>query len=63
MVTIAGLVGFFFSLFTAFFMEYLENSSQNPEHNERVNVLKRYSRFDREEYTGYVKHIMGKMKL
>lgn len=63
MVMIAGLVGFFFSLCAAFFMEYMEKSSLNPENGERVNALKRYSRFDREEYRGYVQRIKTKMKL
>lgn len=63
MITIAGIVGFFFSLFAAFFMEYIEKSSRNPENNERMNTLKRYFRFDRNEFSGYMKHIKTKMKL
>jgi hypothetical protein len=63
MVMIAGLVGFFFSLFAAFFMEYMEKSVQDPENSARVNTLKRYFRFDREEYGGYLKRIKTKMKL
>jgi len=42
MVMIAGVVGFFLSIFAAFFMEYMEKSSVNPENKERIDTLKRY---------------------
>jgi len=40
MVMIAGVVGFFFSIFAAFFMEYIDKSSLNPENKERMDALK-----------------------
>ncbi len=42
MVMIAGVVGFFLSIFAAFFLEYMEKSSLNPENRERFNTLKGY---------------------
>lgn len=43
--TAAG-VSFFFSIFLAFFMEYLERQkSMNPENRERIETLKRYLSF------------------
>ncbi len=62
MVIIAGLVGFFFSIFIAFFMEYMEKSSLDPENRERMNSLKEYFRFDRTRYGQYVKSIKGKIQ-
>lgn len=45
--TAAG-TSFFFSIFLAFFMEYLEKQeSTNPENRERINTLKRYLSFRR----------------
>jgi hypothetical protein len=40
MVLIAGVVGFFLSIFAAFFMEYIDKSSLNPENKERMDALK-----------------------
>jgi uncharacterized protein involved in exopolysaccharide biosynthesis len=42
MVMIAGVVGLFLSIFAAFFLEYMEKSSLNPENRERLNALKGY---------------------
>jgi uncharacterized protein involved in exopolysaccharide biosynthesis len=45
MVIIAMVTGFFLSVFTAFFMEYKERASNNPENRERIETLKRYANF------------------
>jgi len=45
MVMIATFVGFFLSVFAAFFMEYMENSSKDPENKGRLETLKRYLSF------------------
>jgi len=42
MVMIAGVVGLFLSIFAAFFLEYMEKSSLDPENRERLDTLKRY---------------------
>jgi tyrosine-protein kinase Etk/Wzc len=41
MVMIAGVVGFFLSIFAAFFMEYSEKASSNPENRERIDEMKK----------------------
>ena len=41
MVMIAGVVGFFLSIFAAFFMEYTEKASSNPENKERIDEIKK----------------------
>lgn len=45
MVMIAMFTGFFFSIFAAFFMEYIEKSSSNPGNKERFETLRRYANF------------------
>lgn len=45
MVMVAMIAGLFFSIFTAFFMEYKERVSRNPENRERLETLKRHLRF------------------
>jgi tyrosine-protein kinase Etk/Wzc len=40
MVITATLTGLFFSVLAAFFMEYMENSSKNPENKKRYETLK-----------------------
>lgn len=42
MVIIATITAFFFSVFAAFFIEYIERSSKDPENKERYETLKRY---------------------
>jgi len=42
MVMIAAVTGFFFSIFAAFFMEYKEKASKDPENKERLETLKKY---------------------
>jgi uncharacterized protein involved in exopolysaccharide biosynthesis len=45
MVVLAGIIGFFLSVFTAFLMEYRERANENPEDRERLDALKRYMTF------------------
>lgn len=45
MVMIAGGMGLFFSIFAAFFMEYKEKASNDPENKERFETLRRYANF------------------
>jgi hypothetical protein len=45
MVLIAGVVGFFLSVFAAFFMEYVEKSSTNLENKERIDEIKKHFSF------------------
>ena len=43
MVVIGVIVGFFISIFAAFFMEFLERSRSNPENRKRLELLKQYA--------------------
>jgi len=45
MVMIAMVTGFFLSVFAAFFMEYKEKASSDPENRERIEAIKRYAAF------------------
>jgi len=47
MVILAGIIGFFLSVFAAFLMEYRERANANPEDRERFDTLKRYLTFNR----------------
>lgn len=49
MVMLATFVGFFFSVFAAFFMEYRERVSNSLENKESLEKLKRYITFRRRE--------------
>ncbi|MEF9438053.1 MAG: hypothetical protein L0922_04675 [Candidatus Mariimomonas ferrooxydans] len=49
MVMIAAFTGFFLSVLTAFFMEYLEKVSKNKEDKERIETLMRYLSFKRKK--------------
>jgi uncharacterized protein involved in exopolysaccharide biosynthesis len=49
MVMLAGIIGFFLSVFAAFLMEYRERANANPEDRERFNTLKKYLTFKRKE--------------
>lgn len=59
MVLIAGVVGFFLSIFSAFFMEYTEKSSSNPENKERIDEIKKYCSFG---FLHRMEGIMTKLK-
>ncbi|MEK6527554.1 MAG: Wzz/FepE/Etk N-terminal domain-containing protein [Nitrospirota bacterium] len=45
MVIIAGITGFFFSVVAAFFIEFIEKSSNDPNNKERFETLMRYANF------------------
>ena len=45
MVMIAGITGLFASIFLAFFMEYREKMSDDPENRKRLEILRRYTKF------------------
>lgn len=47
MIMIAGISGLFFSIFAAFFMEYKEKISSDPENKERIDRFKKYLSFRR----------------
>lgn len=47
MVILAGIIGFFLSVFAAFLMEYRDRANANPEDRERFDTLKRYLTFKR----------------
>ena len=49
MVVLAGIIGFFLSVFAAFLMEYRERANANPEDRERFDTLKKYLTFKRKE--------------
>jgi uncharacterized protein involved in exopolysaccharide biosynthesis len=49
MVLLAGIIGFFLSVFGAFIMEYRERANANPEDRERFDTLKKYLTFKRKE--------------
>lgn len=49
MVMMATFIGFFCSIFVAFFMEYKERESSNPENRERFETLKGYITFRRKK--------------
>ncbi|MBI4839009.1 MAG: chain length determinant family protein, partial [Nitrospirae bacterium] len=42
MVMVAGISGFVISVFIAFFMEFIEKSSENPETRQRFETIKKY---------------------
>ena len=45
LIAVATCIGFFLSVLLAFFMEYTEKSSRNPETKVRFEILKKYSTF------------------
>jgi capsule polysaccharide export protein KpsE/RkpR len=49
MVLLAGIIGFFLSVFGAFIMEYRERANANPEDRERFDTLKKYLTFKRKK--------------
>jgi tyrosine-protein kinase Etk/Wzc len=49
MVLLAGIIGFFLSVFGAFIMEYRERANANPEDRERFDTLKKYLTFKHKE--------------
>jgi uncharacterized protein involved in exopolysaccharide biosynthesis len=49
MVLIAAFMGFFLSVFVAFFLEYKEKAAGDPETRERFETLKKYIRIKRQQ--------------
>jgi tyrosine-protein kinase Etk/Wzc len=45
MVMVAAFIGFFFSIFAAFFLEYIKNLRKGSDNKERLDALKRYAKF------------------
>lgn len=45
MVVLATFIGFFSSIFVAFFMEFIENVSRDEENREMVELIRKYSPF------------------
>ena len=50
MVLLAAVLGFFLSIFAAFFLEFLENAKQDPESAAKLEAFKRYARITREDF-------------
>ena len=51
MVLLAAVLGFFLSVFAAFFLEFLENARRDPESAAKLEAFKRYARITREDFT------------
>jgi tyrosine-protein kinase Etk/Wzc len=49
MVVMATISGFFFAVFFAFFMEYIENISNKSENKKIIDLIRKYSLFRRRE--------------
>ena len=50
MVLLAAVLGFFLSIFAAFFLEFLENARRDPESAAKLEAFKRYARITREDF-------------
>ena len=50
MVLLAAVLGFFLSIFAAFFLEFLENAKKDPESAAKLEAFKRYARITREDF-------------
>ncbi len=50
MVLLAAVLGFFLSVFAAFFLEFLENARRDPESAAKLEAFKRYARITREDF-------------
>jgi len=51
MVLLAAVLGFFLSIFAAFFLEFLENARRDPESAAKLEAFKRYARITRDDFT------------
>jgi len=51
MVLLAAVLGFFLSVFAAFFLEFLENARRDPESAAKLEAFKRYARITRDDFT------------
>jgi tyrosine-protein kinase Etk/Wzc len=50
MVMLAAVLGFFLSIFAAFFLEFLENASRDPESAAKLDAFKKYARITRDDF-------------
>jgi len=50
MVMLAAVLGFFLSVFAAFFLEFLENARRDPESAAKLDAFKRYARITKDDF-------------
>ncbi len=50
MVMLAAVLGFFLSIFAAFFLEFLENARRDPESAAKLDAFKKYARITKEDF-------------
>ena len=50
MVLLAAVLGFFLSIFAAFFLEFLENARRDPESAAKLDAFKKYARITKEDF-------------
>ncbi len=50
MVLLAAVLGFFISIFAAFFLEFLENARRDPESAAKLDAFKKYARITKEDF-------------
>jgi len=50
MVLLAAVLGFFLSIFAAFFLEFLENARRDPESAAKLDAFKRYARITKDDF-------------
>lgn len=50
MVLLAAVLGFFLSIFAAFFMEFLENARRDPESAAKLEAFKKYARITKDDF-------------
>jgi uncharacterized protein involved in exopolysaccharide biosynthesis len=50
MVMLAAVLGFFLSIFAAFFLEFLENARRDPESAAKLDAFKRYARITKDDF-------------
>lgn len=50
MVMLAAVLGFFLSIFAAFFLEFLENARRDPESAAKLDAFKKYAKITKEDF-------------
>ena len=50
MVLLAAVLGFFLSIFAAFFLEFLENARRDPESAAKLDAFKKYARITKDDF-------------
>jgi Uncharacterized protein involved in exopolysaccharide biosynthesis len=50
MVMLAAVLGFFLSIFVAFFLEFLENARRDPESAAKLDAFKKYARITKDDF-------------